>query len=79
MVIQGGNVKKAVNLQNVVNTQMIEDYITEKRLTKASFCRLCKIGTQTLDRMLSGKNFKINALFKVARALNVQVHKLLSK
>lgn len=62
---------------NKININLIIDFIKAKNLSKNTFCTLCKISTATLDKILAGKrNFRIIALFKIARLLGVQIYEM---
>jgi len=62
---------------NKINTQLIKKYLKEKKLSKSNFCKQCKISVVTLNKIISNKeNFRIIALFKIARVLNLQVYQL---
>lgn len=63
-------------MKELVKTYIIKDYIREKKLTKTEFCKLCKISIHTLNKILSGKNFEISALFKIAKVLEMEVYQL---
>lgn len=64
----------------MINTELILDYMKDNGLSKAAFCRQCKISTGTLQKLLSG-NYKINVivLFKIARVLNIEISALILK
>ena len=63
-------------MKNEINIEKIQNYIKENNLSKSKFCELCKIGSNTLDRILNNKNFKITALFKIARQMNIYIKDL---
>ena len=63
-------------MTNLVNVVLIEDYMAKNKLSKTKFSQLCKISSATLDRVLSGGNYSVIALFRIARVLEVQVHQL---
>lgn len=49
-------------------------------LSKKSFCKLCKISYETLQKILYNQyNFRVNAIFKVAKFLNVEVTELFNE
>ena len=58
---------------NIVNTEIIESYIKENNLSMNKFCKLCKISPSTYKRIKNNRNFKLNALFKIAKILNVHI------
>lgn len=70
-------ITKGVKMKKLIKTELIENYLKEKNLNKSRFCKECKISTGTLNKILSNKeNFRINALFKIARTLGIQVFEL---
>lgn len=66
-------------MNNVINTAIIEKYLKDNSLSKTKFCKMCKIQVSTYNRILSDKVFGIVALFKMAKVMNIQVHKLFKK
>lgn len=57
-----------------INTKLIEDYIKENNLTKTEFCKLCKISTKTLYKILLYKSkFSLIEIFKLARVMNISI------
>ncbi len=60
---------------NSINTKIIESYIKDNNLTKIEFCRQCKICTSTFYRIINGKDFRLNALFKIAKIMNLKLYR----
>lgn len=60
-------------MKNMVNTDLIKDYIITHNLSKTKFCKLCKIHPITLKNILENKNFVIKAIFKIANVLDVDI------
>ena len=60
-------------MKNMVNTELIKDYIRTHNLSKTKFCKLCKIHPTTLKNILENKNFVIKAIFKIANVLDVDI------
>lgn len=60
-------------MKEIVNTQKIIEYIDVNNLTKTDFCKLCKISISTFNRILSGKDFYLATLFKIAKIMQVNV------
>ena len=57
----------------------ITSYMEQNGLNQAEFCRLCKISTSVLKKILSGScNLRIKGLFKVGRHLGIPMSKLLA-
>ncbi|MBQ8909231.1 MAG: hypothetical protein IJY90_02990 [Clostridia bacterium] len=64
-------------MKNEINAEMILNYIKENNLTKTSFCKLCKIGLDTFERIMSNiRNYRIIALFKIARVMKIGVYQM---
>ncbi|MDE5788859.1 MAG: helix-turn-helix domain-containing protein [Clostridia bacterium] len=56
-----------------VNCEVIKNYIKENNLSKTKFCKLCKISLQTFNKVLNGEDVYLGALFKISRALNINI------
>lgn len=64
-------------MKNKIKSDLIENFIKENNLSKSKFCEMCKISQSTLDKiMTNSENFKIIALFKIARVLKIQVYQM---
>ncbi len=64
-------------MKNTIKTELIENFIKENNLSKSKFCKMCKISQSTLNKiMTNSENFKIIALFKIARVLKIQVYQM---
>jgi transcriptional regulator with XRE-family HTH domain len=64
-------------MKNEINVELIKNYMKEQQISKTEFCRQCKVSMEVLNKILANKpNFRILALFKIARKLNVQIHEL---
>lgn len=64
-------------MKNTIKTELIENFIKDNNLSKSKFCKMCKISQSTLDKiMTSNENFRIIALFKIARVLKIQVYQM---
>ena len=64
-------------MKNTIKTELIENFIKENKLSKSKFCEMCKISQSTLNKiMTSNENFRIIALFKIARVLKIQVFEM---
>ena len=67
-------------MENTIKTELIEKFIKENNLSKSKFCEMCKISQSTLNRIMTNReNFRIIALFKIARVLNNEVYKMFNK
>ena len=68
---------KGDNMKNTIKTELIENFIKDNNLSKSKFCKMCKISQSTLNKiMTNNENFKIIALFKIARVLKIQVFEM---
>lgn len=64
-------------MKNEVNVELLKNYMKEQGLSKTEFCRQCKISIEVLNKILANKdNFRIIAIFKIARKLNIQIYEL---
>ena len=61
---------------NPINVKIIEFYLKENNLSISKFCRLCKISTDTYKRIMTNKNFKLNAIYKIAKVLKVHIYQM---
>lgn len=63
-------------LKDVIKTEIFENYMKEHNLTKSKFCKLCGISEQTFNKIISRQNFRVSALFKIARVIKVEVFEM---
>ena len=64
-------------MKNKIKSDLIENFIKENNLSKRKFCEMCKISQSTLNKiMTNSENFRIIALFKIARVLKIQVFEM---
>ena len=64
-------------MKNTIKNELIENFIKDNSLSKSKFCEMCKISQSTLNKiMTNSKNFRIIALFKIARVLKIQVFEM---
>ena len=64
-------------MKNTIKTELIENFIKENNLSKSKFCEMCKISQSTLNKiMTNSENFRIIALFEIARVLKIQVYQI---
>ena len=64
-------------MKNTIKTELIENFIKDNNLSKRKFCEMCKISQSTLNKiMTNSENFRIIALFKIARVLKIQVFEM---
>ena len=64
-------------MKNTIKTELIENFIKENNLSKSKFCEMCKISQSTLNKIITNnENFRIIALFKIARVLKIQIYQM---
>lgn len=64
-------------MKNTIKNELIENFIKDNSLSKSKFCKMCKISQSTLNKiMTNSENFRIIALFKIARVLKIQVFEM---
>lgn len=64
-------------MKNRIKTELIENFIKDNNLSKSKFCKMCKISQSTLNKIITNnENFRIIALFKIARVLKIQVFEM---
>ena len=63
--------------KKLINIKIIQDFIKQMNLTKSDFCKMAKISQRIFNKILKNQNnFRIVALFKIARLLKIQVYQL---
>ena len=63
----------------IFKTEIVENYLKENRMSKTAFCKLCGISPSTLTRVMNNKNYRISALFKIAKVIKIEVPKMFDK
>ncbi len=72
MVKKGGG-----NMENKIKIEIIEKFIIENKISKTKFCKMCKISPSTLNKIMTrNDNFRIIALFKIAKVIKIQVNQM---
>lgn len=66
------------NMRAIDNIKL-ENLIKEKGLTKTAFCKLAKISTKTLNKILKDEDFRLDALEKIIKVLRVPIVDLIYK
>ena len=61
-------------MKKYIKTELIEQYLKENKLSKAKFCKRCKISPSTLTRILNNQNVRLLALFRIVRVLEIHIH-----
>lgn len=64
---------------NPIDTKLIVSYLKESNLSIVRFCELCGIGVGTYKRIMSKGNCKIDAIFKIARVINIHICQMFIK
>lgn len=59
-----------------INFSIITGYMNNNGLSKKEFCKRCKIGVSTFYKIMRGENLNLAVLFRIAKTMNVQVHRL---
>ena len=60
--------------RNIINTDIILEYIKINGFSKKEFCKQCQISVSTFYRIMQGRDFNLVSLFKIARKMNVPAH-----
>lgn len=61
-------------MEKIMKIEMIEDFMTQNKLSKTKFCKICKISVSTLNKILNNQtNVGIVALFKICRVMKIQI------
>lgn len=64
-------------MKTTIKTKIIKNYIIENKISKTKFCKMCKISTSTLNKILANNdNFRTIELFKIARVIKVQIYQM---
>ena len=64
-------------MKNTIKVELIENFIKDNNLSKSKFCKMCKISQSTLNKIITNnENFRIIALFKIARVLKIEVYQM---
>ncbi len=64
---------------NEFKKEIIESYLKENKISKTKFCKLCGISYCTLEKIRNNKNYRIGALFKIAKVVKIQVYQMFGK
>ena len=67
-------------MEKYVKMELIEEFIKEKGWTNTQFCRQCKISYRTFLKIKRGElGLRIDALFRIARAMKIHIKDLFAK
>ena len=63
-----------------IDTEFLENYLKDNKFSKTAFCKKCKITAKTFEKIMSGQtNFSLVAIFRIARALDIDFRVLFKK
>ena len=63
-----------------INIDIINRFISDKRLTKTKFCKMCKISISTLNRIMKNEgNFCVTTIFKITKLIEVKFSEIILK
>ena len=64
-------------MKNKIKIEIIENFMIKNKITKTTFCKMCKISASTLNKIMANDdNFRIIALFKIARVIKMEVYQM---
>ncbi len=67
-------------MKNEFKKEVIENYLKINRISKMKFCKLCGVSLYTLKKIMNNNlNYRIDALFKIAKVINIQVSQMFSE
>ena len=66
-------------MKNEFNKEIIEKYVKANKISKTEFCKLCGISLCTLGKIMNNKNYRLKALFKIAKVLKTQIYQMFSE
>ena len=62
--------------KKMIKTELIENHIKEHKLSKTKFCKMCKISTSTLTRIMDNENVSLLAILRITRILGIFLHQI---
>lgn len=63
-------------MNEILNINLINKYINDYRFTECEFCSLCKISNDDFNALMSGADFNIISLFKIAKQIEAPIYRL---
>lgn len=64
-------------MQKIFKTKIIKDFIKTNNWSMTRFCRECGIGIDIYKKIMKQEiAFRASAMFKIARLIKIEVHKL---
>ncbi len=65
-------------MDKYIKTELIENFMKEKGLSKTKFCKMCRIGLRSYEKVMNNNfHFRVNILFKIAKTMGLQAYQLL--
>lgn len=71
--------KSEKQMPKIIRTSLIFFYIDTHHITRKEFCEQCGISLSTFYRIVNGRNFKIPALYKISKVLDVPFYMMFEK
>lgn len=64
-------------MQVMIKKELIEEYLKRENISKTEFCKRSRISPEVYNKIMSDKeNYRIDALFRVAKTLGVRILEL---
>lgn len=64
-------------MKNTIKIEIIEKFMMENKISRTTFCKMCKISPSTLNKIMTkDDNYGIIALFKIARVIKIQAYQM---
>lgn len=64
----------------IINEDLILQYMKDNHLSKTAFCKLCKIGKTTFDKLINDQTgLTINPVEKVVNAMGIHFKDIFKK
>lgn len=64
-------------MNNVINIDLILEYIKQNNLSKTQFCKKCKVSPVTFNKILKGdKDVQFKSILKIAIVMRCRLDKL---
>ena len=61
----------------IIKTELIDKFMENSKMLKLKFCKVCKISLSSFNKLkINSLNLGIVVLFKIARALNIEICEL---
>ena len=63
----------------VIKVELIGEYLKKHNMSLSKFCELSRINISTIKRMRENRNFRLISLFKLAKALDMEVYEIVNE